>query len=100
MEVMRVEQRNTLLINPGFFGKSLAFVAVPVSARVVRNFIISTMITYIHMSTQSGGSTVHNGVRRFSLNRTQRMIFRVPAEMSGKDVLHFNMHCLKNDPPG
>ncbi len=89
MEVMRIEQRNTLLIDLGFLGKSLTVGAVPVPAQVVRNLRISTMLTHIHMSAQSGGTAVHNGVRRFPLNRIQRMVFRIPAEMSGKDVLYF-----------
>ncbi len=100
MEVMRVEQRNPLLIDPNFFGKSLAFGAVPVSARVVRNLCISTMLTHIHMSAQRCGPAVYNGIRRFPLNRTECMIFRVLAKMSGKDVLYFNRHCSQDDLPG
>ena len=51
MEVTNVEQIAFLVFNPAFFGKSLAFRAVPVTTGVVRIPSMPATVTNIFMTT-------------------------------------------------
>jgi hypothetical protein len=49
MKVANIQQILILLFNPLFFGEGLAFGTMAVTARVVRYFFKSTLVTNIHV---------------------------------------------------
>ncbi len=100
MEVMRVEQRNALLIDPNFFGKTLAFGAVPVSAGVIGDTLVPAVVTCVYMSAKRRCPTVHNVLSRLLLDGPHVVLRGIIFKVRGEDVLYFNGHCSQNNLPG
>ena len=95
MEIGDVQKMLPLFINPLLFRNCLAFRAVAVPAGIVGDFCITTVVTSVYMSAQSGCPAIHNASRGLPLDKAQTMAFHIGSHVGSKNILNFNAHCYQ-----
>ena len=97
VEIRCVEKIFSLLVDPRFFCKTLAFRTMPVPAGIVGDPHMSAVIAGIYMRPQGGSPAVDDISRSLPLDTAHLAILNVRVHVPRKNILNLNAHCRATD---
>ena len=97
VEVLDWQQLGFAGFQPAGTGQRLAFRAVPIPARVVRDALMSALVTLFDMTAQGGRAALLKGARNHTLLPRNRKGFSVRCRVQAKHIPHFKERATQWD---